>query len=85
MIAHGAWLSDAYGLGAAQLGTVALIFGFVDLGGSGGVSLMTDQLGKRRSVLLGAAVAMVGYALLPVLNVGLVAAVVGIGRGAIGL
>ena len=84
MIAHGAWLSDAYGLGAAQLGTVALVFGFVDLGGSGGVSLVTDRLGKRRSVLLGAAVAMVGYALLPVLNVGLVAAVAGLSVARLG-
>ena len=84
MIAHGAWLSDAYGLGAAQLGTVALIFGVVDLGGSGGVSLVTDRLGKRRSVLLGAAVAMAGYALLPVLNVGLVAAVAGLAVARLG-
>jgi predicted MFS family arabinose efflux permease len=61
MIIYGTWLADRFGLGAAGLGTVAFIFGLFDLAASVSVSLFTDRLGKRRAVLMGAAVAIVGY------------------------
>jgi predicted MFS family arabinose efflux permease len=78
MIAHGAWLTAEYGLGPVRLGTVALVLGLSDLCGSGLVSLATDRLGKRRSVLLGSISALIGFMLMPFLNVGVVMAVVGI-------
>lgn len=78
MVIYGFWLSDQYGLGAAQLGTVALVFGLFDLAASISVSLFTDRIGKRRSVLAGVAAATVGYMLMPAFNVGLVAAVAAI-------
>jgi predicted MFS family arabinose efflux permease len=52
-IAYGLWFSTEYGLTAVQLGTLALILGIADLTGSSLVSLFTDRLGKRRSVIAG--------------------------------
>ncbi len=78
MIVYGAWFSAEYGLGAAQLGTVALIFGFFDLTASVSVSLFSDRIGKRRSVLIGSVGALAGYLLLPWLNTGMVIAVLGV-------
>ena len=77
-IAHGAWLAAEYGLGSAQLGTIALLLGLADLFGSVMVSLITDRIGKRRSVLIGCFGALVGYLLMPIFNVSLALAVVGI-------
>lgn len=76
LIIHGAWLQTEYGLSDAALGTVALIQGFADLGGSVLVSVITDQIGKRRSVLAGMFGALLAYLLLPIANVALVSAVV---------
>lgn len=83
MIAHSVWLTREYGLGAAQLGTVALALGLADLCGSGLVSIFTDRLGKRRSVLLGCAGALSGYVLMPFLNVGVLLAIgsIAVARG----
>jgi predicted MFS family arabinose efflux permease len=78
MIAHGAWLQAEYQIGARGLGLVALFFGLFDLAGSVSVSLYTDRIGKRRSVLIGMAGALVGYMALPALNTGLTTAVLGI-------
>jgi predicted MFS family arabinose efflux permease len=78
IIIHGAWLNREYGLGPAELGTVALVGGLADLCASVLVSLVTDKLGKRRSVLIGASGAFVAYALLPFLNRGVWLAVTGI-------
>lgn len=78
MITHGAWLRAEYALSAAQLGVVALIMGLADLCGSGSVSLLTDRFGKRRSVQLGVVGAAIGFLVMPLLNISLVMAVVGI-------
>jgi predicted MFS family arabinose efflux permease len=78
MIAYGAWLQEQYGLGPAQLGLVAFVFGWFDLAASVSVSLFTDRIGKRRSVLLGIVGSLIGYILMPFFNVGVVAAVAAI-------
>jgi predicted MFS family arabinose efflux permease len=69
MISHGAWLVDQYGLSPALLGLVAFVFGWFDLAASVSVSLFTDRIGKRRSVLIGIVGSLIGYLLLPFLNV----------------
>jgi predicted MFS family arabinose efflux permease len=71
LIAHGAWLKAEYGLGPALLGSVALAQGLADLCGSVLVSLITDRVGKKRSVQAGMAGALLVYAALPFVNVGL--------------
>ncbi len=78
MITFGAWLNREYGLGPSRLGLVALLFGIFDLMASVSVSLFTDRIGKRRSVLIGTTGALTGYLLMPWLNVGIVPAVLGI-------
>jgi predicted MFS family arabinose efflux permease len=72
---YGVWLADGYGLEAGQLGTVALVFGAADLCGSVLVSVVTDRLGKRRSVLWGLVGSLALFTLLPVLDRSLVWAV----------
>ncbi|MBW7883224.1 MAG: MFS transporter [Caldilineaceae bacterium] len=79
MLAHGAWLADQYGLTPASLGMVAFAFGWFDLAASVSVSLFTDRIGKRRSVLLGIAGSLAGYLLMPFLNISVIWAVAIIG------
>lgn len=78
MITHGLWLRTEYGLDAVQLGTVALLLGLSDLCASVSVSLFVDRLGKRASVMLGATGALLGYILLPFLNISVYLAVGGL-------
>jgi MFS family permease len=75
MVAHGIWYADQYALGARELGFVALLFGCFDLTASVSVSLFTDRFGKRRSVILGVIGALLGYLLIPWLNIGIIPAV----------
>ncbi len=77
-IAHGAWLKTEYGIGAQVLGAIAMIRGLFDLAGSGLVSLITDRIGKKLSVLLGCAGLLATFALIPSINISLIYAVVGI-------
>lgn len=79
MIAHGAWLARDYQLDAAALGMVAFVFGWFDLAASVSVSLFTDRIGKKRSVLIGILGSLIGYLLMPFLNVGVLPAVAIIG------
>jgi len=83
MIAHGAWLATQYGLTAATLGLTAFVFGWFDLAASVSVSLFTDRIGKKRSVLIGIIGALVGYLLMPFLNFAVIPAVliIGVARG----
>lgn len=78
LITYGLWLRSEYGLLATQLGTVALVLGISDLIGSVLVSLITDHLGKRQSVLYGTLGMLVGLLCLPFLNRGIVIAIVGL-------
>jgi predicted MFS family arabinose efflux permease len=78
MISHGVWLQQQYGLGPAQLGLVAFVFGWFDLAASVSVSLFTDRIGKRRSVLLGIGASFLGYLAMPLLNTSVVGAVLAI-------
>ncbi len=77
MIIHGEWLKAQYGLGAAKLGNVALLFGLVDWAASIVVSVFVDRIGKKRAFLIGIGGALLGYALLPVLNKSLALIVLG--------
>jgi MFS family permease len=78
LLVHGIWLQDDFGVTAAGLGTVALVFGVFDLAASVSVSLFVDRIGKRRSVLAGMAAGVAAYLLIPLLDRGIVAAVVGL-------
>lgn len=77
-IAHGAWLQEQYGLTPALLGLVAFVFGWFDLAASVSVSLFTDRIGKRRSVILGIIGSLIGYVVMPFFNEGVVLVVAAI-------
>ncbi|MBN2659331.1 MAG: MFS transporter [Spirochaetales bacterium] len=78
MIIHGGWLIDEYGLTPSMLGTVALVMGCTDLSASVSVSLFVDRFGKKRSVAIGLTGMVAGFLVLPYLNAGIVAAVIGL-------
>lgn len=78
MIIYGVWLNDRFGLGPASLGAVAFVLGLFDLAASVSVSLFTDRIGKRRSVIMGMLVSLVWYLLIPSLATGVVLAVLSI-------
>ncbi len=78
MVVYGAWLNAKYGLGPSALGSVALLMGCFDLVASVSVSLFTDRIGKRRSVLLGVAGTALSFALLPFLNSSRIVVIIGI-------
>ncbi len=82
MLAYGVWLADQYQLEAAALGTVAFVLGWFDLAASVSVSFFTDRIGKRRSVLIGIIGSLVGYLLMPLLNLALLptVAIIGVTR-----
>ncbi len=77
-IAHGAWLQEQYGLTPALLGLVAFVFGWFDLVASVSVSLFTDRIGKRRSVILGIIGSLIGYIVMPFFNAGVILVVAAI-------
>ncbi|MFO7635403.1 MAG: MFS transporter [Caldilinea sp.] len=79
MISYGAWLAEQYGLDPAALGMVAFVFGWFDLAASVSVSLFTDRIGKKRSVIIGIVGSLLGYLLMPFLNVAVIPVVVIIG------
>lgn len=74
-IAHGVWLVSRYELDAAALGLVALLIGCFDLASSVAVSLFTDRIGKKRSVLIGIVGSLLAYCMMPFLDVAVVPAV----------
>lgn len=76
-ISYGVWMVDDFGLTAASLGQLAFALGIADLVGSILVSLISDRFGKRRSVMTGAILSSLGFALLPVLNARLLTVVIG--------
>jgi predicted MFS family arabinose efflux permease len=78
-IVYGAWLETAFGLSLSTLGLASIVVGLAELGGEFGTALLTDRLGKRRSVLLGLVGLVASLLLLPVLaRLGLAAALGGV-------
>lgn len=76
LVVHGIWFADQFNFGPSELGYVALLFGCFDLVASVLVSLITDRFGKRRSVIVGNIGALIGYLLIPWLNVAMIPAVI---------
>ena len=78
-IVYGAWLETDFHLSLSTLGLASIVVGLAELGGELGTALLTDRLGKRRSVLFGLAGLTASLLLLPVLaQLGLAAALGGV-------
>lgn len=52
-IVYGAWLEDSFGLSLSTLGLASLAVGLAEAVGELGTTLLTDRLGKKRSVVIG--------------------------------
>lgn len=52
-VVYGAWLERDFGASTQQIGLVFGLLGLFELAGSLGATLLTDRIGKRRSVLAG--------------------------------
>lgn len=75
---YGTLLTKEYGLDAAALGQVASVLGIADLVASVLVTLISDRVGKRRSIIGATALAVVAFLLLPVLNRNILSLMVGL-------
>ncbi len=63
-VVFGAWLEDAYGLSLLALGGAAIVIGLSELTGEGATLVITDRLGKRRSVAIGLVLSIIGFGLM---------------------
>lgn len=64
-VSHAAWLERDFGATTELLGLVFALIGLAELGGSGGATLFTDRIGKRRAVLIGFGLMAAAILLLP--------------------
>lgn len=63
-ISYSIWLNDQYEFTTVQLASIVLTFGFVDLVGSGLVSIILDRLGRQRALVLGGGLTALSFAAL---------------------
>lgn len=56
VVVEGVWFEDAFGFSTARIGGAVLFIGIAELIGSLGSSRLTDRVGKRRSMVIGALV-----------------------------
>jgi predicted MFS family arabinose efflux permease len=52
-IVYGAWLEDSFGLSLSTLGLASIAVGLAEAAAEIGTTVITDRLGKKRSVLIG--------------------------------
>jgi predicted MFS family arabinose efflux permease len=64
VVVFGAWMEGSFGLSLVALGGVAIVIGMSELAGEGATFAFTDRLGKRRAVLIGLVISIIGFALL---------------------
>lgn len=67
-IVFGAWLEQSFGLQILALGTASALIGVAELSGEGLVAGVSDRIGKRRTVVLGLALAAGTCLLLPLVS-----------------
>jgi predicted MFS family arabinose efflux permease len=78
-IVYGAWLETSFGLSLSTLGLASIVVGLAEATAELGTTLLTDRLGKRRSVLSGLVGLAASLILLPVLaRLGLAGALTGV-------
>lgn len=74
----GVWLEDGLGLQIGALAAASAVIGVSELGGSSGSALLTDRIGKERSVGLGLLANCLAALLLPVISVNTAGALAGL-------
>jgi predicted MFS family arabinose efflux permease len=78
-IVYGVWLEEGFGLGLGALGIASISVGLAEAAAELGTSVLTDRLGKKRSVVLGLLGMALSLSLWPVLGrFGVVSAMIGV-------
>lgn len=77
-VVYGIWLEKAFGLSLLAIGFATTVIGAAELLGEGLIATLSDRLGLKRSVILGAVLSGGCYALLPVMDVSLPFALAGL-------
>jgi predicted MFS family arabinose efflux permease len=67
-IVYGAWIEEGFGLGLGTLGIASISVGLAEAAAEVGTSVLTDRLGKKRSVVLGLLGMALSLTVLPVLG-----------------
>lgn len=67
-IVYGAWLEQSFGLQVIALGIASALIGVAELSGEGVVAAFSDRQGKRRTVILGLAMAAISCLVLPLIS-----------------
>ncbi len=77
-VIYGVWLEKSFGLTVVALGLATTVIGAAELAGEGLIAALADRLGLKQSVILGAVLAGLSYAALPILNQSLPLALTGL-------
>lgn len=63
-VVFGAWMENSFAVSITALGAAAFVIAAAELVGEGGTFAFTDRIGKRRAVLGGLLVSIIGFGLL---------------------
>jgi predicted MFS family arabinose efflux permease len=77
-LVFGVWMEDSFGLQVLALGAASAVIGLSELGGEGLVALLSDRLGKERSISIGFMLNSLAALALPVLGSSIPGALVGL-------
>ncbi len=67
-VVYGAWLEKSFDLSILALGLGTSVIGVAELSGEGLTAAISDRLGLKRSVVIGLAMCVISYAVLPLLS-----------------
>jgi predicted MFS family arabinose efflux permease len=77
-VIYGAWLEDSFNLSIVALGLGTALIGVAELAGESLTALWSDRIGLRRALMLGLAVTLLAYGLLPFIGPNLVVTMIGL-------
>jgi predicted MFS family arabinose efflux permease len=77
-VVYGAWLERDFGVGLLALGLSTSVIGAAELTGESGTALWSDRIGIKRAVAIGLILAVVAYAVLPLIGRSLQTALAGL-------
>ena len=64
-VVYGAWLENAFDISVMALGAGTAVIGMAELCGEGLTAFLSDRLGLKKAVVIGAGLTVVNYTLLP--------------------
>jgi len=77
-VVYGAWLESAFDISVMVLGAGTAVIGVAELCGEGFTAFLSDRLGLKKSVIVGAGITILNYALIPLYGHSLFVAFTGI-------